>query len=219
MQRGLGINNRGNEIEYTIFNCQMQNIPLKFTLHFDQPLNRARSGKIPIMKTLFAIIIAILLNVGQTHAQDYSKDTNSIDAIIAAMYECISGPAGVERDWNRFRNLFHPYANINSLNPDDNGMINFNLNSVREYIENASPFFEINDFYEYEISRTTDEFYGLAQVFSTYEFTTKKDGPVIRRGINSIQLVRFEGRWWITVLTYNSENEFFKVPEDYLQKN
>ncbi len=171
------------------------------------------------MKTLCIIILVFLFNNVQLFAQDYSEDTKSIENTIAAMYDCISGPAGQERDWSRFRNLFDPYAHISNLNPDDNGMIQFSLNSVREYTENASPFFEINDFYEYELSRKTDEFYGLAQVFSTYEFKTKKDGPPIRRGINSIQLVRFEGRWWITALTYNSENEFFRVPENYLEKN
>lgn len=165
------------------------------------------------MGIAFLILFAL-----DSKGQDYEKDTESIDAAVNALYECISGPKGQVRDWARFRNLFHPYASISSLNPNDNGMITYNLNSIREYIDNATPFFEVNDFYEYELSRKTDEFYGLAQVFSTYEFKTSKDGPAIRRGINSIQLVRFEGRWWITILTYNSENDFIKVPETYLQK-
>lgn len=169
------------------------------------------------MRVVLTFALLVLLNF-DVKSQDYASDTESIDAVVNALYESISGPKGQPRDWARFRNLFHPYASISSLNPNENGMIIYNLNSIREYIENATPFFEVNDFYEYELSRTTDEFYGLAQVFSTYEFKTSKDGPVIRRGINSIQLVRFEGRWWITILTYNSENEFIKVPESYLEK-
>src|SRR5438552_15817010 len=33
-------------------------------------------------------------------------DVASADAIIAALYDVISGPAGQARDWNRFRSLF-----------------------------------------------------------------------------------------------------------------
>ena len=39
-------------------------------------------------------------------------DVESIDAIITAVYEAISGDAGVERDWDRFRTLFLPQARL-----------------------------------------------------------------------------------------------------------
>src|SRR5438105_290642 len=40
------------------------------------------------------------------------RDVASIDAIIAAAYDVISGPAGRRRDWNRERSLFFPRALI-----------------------------------------------------------------------------------------------------------
>ena len=33
-------------------------------------------------------------------------DVSSVDAIIAAIYDVVSGPAGEDRDWSRFRSLF-----------------------------------------------------------------------------------------------------------------
>ena len=39
-----------------------------------------------------------------------SADIESIDAILKAVYEVISGDAGVKRDWDRFRSLFAPGA-------------------------------------------------------------------------------------------------------------
>ena len=39
-------------------------------------------------------------------------DVASIDAIMRAVYEVISGPAGQKRDWNRMRSLF-------TAKPDD----------------------------------------------------------------------------------------------------
>jgi hypothetical protein len=37
-----------------------------------------------------------------------TSDVESIDAIIAAAYDVISGPAGQKRDWDRERSLFYP---------------------------------------------------------------------------------------------------------------
>lgn len=45
-------------------------------------------------------------------AMDYSSDHESIDSIIKATYAVISGPKGQERDWDRFRALFHPDARL-----------------------------------------------------------------------------------------------------------
>src|SRR5690554_5242511 len=40
------------------------------------------------------------------------EDVSSLDAILAALYDVISGPAGQARDWNRFRSLFAPGARL-----------------------------------------------------------------------------------------------------------
>src|SRR5688572_26940736 len=38
------------------------------------------------------------------------KDVATMDAIVAALYDVISGPAGQKRNWDRFRSLFVPGA-------------------------------------------------------------------------------------------------------------
>jgi|SRR5207245_1916258 len=38
------------------------------------------------------------------------SDVASLDAIIAAAYDSISGPAGQKRDWDRERSLYYPGA-------------------------------------------------------------------------------------------------------------
>jgi hypothetical protein len=40
------------------------------------------------------------------------KDVSSMDAIIAALYDVISGPAGQKRDWDRLRSLFAKGARL-----------------------------------------------------------------------------------------------------------
>ena len=49
------------------------------------------------------------------------KDVASIDAIMAALYDVISGPAGQARDWNRLRSLFVPTARMMPVGVRPNG--------------------------------------------------------------------------------------------------
>src|SRR3954454_24487564 len=44
-------------------------------------------------------------------------DVASIDSIIAALYDVISGPAAKKRDWDRFRSLFAPGARLIPTGP------------------------------------------------------------------------------------------------------
>src|SRR5271163_290086 len=47
-------------------------------------------------------------------------DVSSPDAILAATYDVISGPAG-DRNWNRMRSLFHPSARLVRAGPQEGG--------------------------------------------------------------------------------------------------
>src|SRR5204863_3551613 len=40
------------------------------------------------------------------------RDVESIDAIVTAAYDVISGPAGKKRDWDRERSLYFPGARL-----------------------------------------------------------------------------------------------------------
>jgi hypothetical protein len=54
-------------------------------------------------------------------------------------------------------------------------------------------------------------------VFSAYETRfTAPNGPVGERGINSIQLLRHEDRWWITNLVFDTETASNPIPPRYL---
>ena len=60
------------------------------------------------IKTFICLIGILLISVGTTRAQDARfADVSSLDAIMAATYDSISGGAGEKRDWARVRSLFH----------------------------------------------------------------------------------------------------------------
>ncbi|MES2837285.1 MAG: hypothetical protein V4667_07170 [Bacteroidota bacterium] len=165
-----------------------------------------------------ASFILLLLFCFSVKAQEVLKtqwhsDTESIDAIIKATYEVISGPAG-QRDWDRFRNLFDAKAQMGAVYKNKNGVEVFKSFTPEEYIKNNNDFLLKNAFIENEIHRTTNQLNYLVQVFSTYKYTT--DGKT-QRGINSIQLIKQNNRWYIFSLIWEEENEFNIIPKIYLQ--
>lgn len=150
------------------------------------------------------------------------SDVASIDAIIAAAYDVISGPSGKERNWDRERSLFIPGARLIPTSKEP-GSVERDQDSflqgldVEGYIERVTPYFAKNGFYEKEIARRTEQFGNIAHVWSTYESRHHIDDPEpFMRGINSIQLLYESNRWWIVTIYWQHESAEFPIPERYL---
>ena len=147
-------------------------------------------------------------------------DVASVDAIVAALYDVISGDKGVERDWNRFRSLFYPGARMIPTGRNaKTGKINARVASPESYIEGNSAFLEGEGFHEQEISRHADSFGNIVQVFSAYEARhTLKDPAPFLRGINSMQLFNDGKRWWIMTIAWSPETAEHPLPKQYTEK-
>ncbi len=149
--------------------------------------------------------------------KDYTADVSSIDAIIHAIYDVISGSADEPRDWDRFRHLFTADAKLIPTRKQEGGNVIYRYWSPDDYVKvfttNRSAFFER------ELGRTTEEYGNIVHVFSTYETRTNKNGPVTNRGINSFQLLKGKDRYYIMNIFWSAESDGFEVPEKYLKKN
>ncbi|HEV2842092.1 MAG TPA: hypothetical protein VGW39_12255 [Chthoniobacterales bacterium] len=146
-------------------------------------------------------------------------DVASIDAIITAAYDVISGPAGQKRDWDRDRSLFIPCARLipTAAEPGGGSKLEPQILDVGGFIARVEPYFEKNGFFEKEIARRTEQFGHIAQVWSTYESRHNEDDPQpFMRGINSIQLFYDGNRWWIVTIYWQHESPEEPVPEKYL---
>ena len=87
-----------------------------------------------------------------------SADVSSIDAIIKASYDTISGPAGAKRDWDRERSLFAPGARLipTATVPGRNDVdLAPLILDVEAYIQRVEPLFADKGFYETEVARRT----------------------------------------------------------------
>ena len=146
-------------------------------------------------------------------------DGASVDSVVAALYDVISGAAGAPRNWNRMRALFAPDARLSVITPNrEGGGFTLRAMTVEDYISRNMSAFTTSGFYEKEIARTTDAFGQLVHVFSTYELLRAPNDPKpFMRGINSIQLAHDGKRWWIANLVWRAEDAGLTLPERYLQ--
>jgi len=144
------------------------------------------------------------------------EDVKSLDAIVAAVYDVISGPAG-ERDWNRFHSLFAKDARLIAVRiPKDGGKPSLVVMTPGDYAEHAGAYFKQHGFFEHELSRKTDSFGAMTHIYTTYESRETKEGKPIDRGINSMEFF-FDGqRWWCVEIYWDSERPGNPIPEKYL---
>ena len=178
---------------------------------------------------LLAIAIALILTAparaqtagptGSAAPTAIAEDVATIDAIIAALYDVISGPAGQARDWDRFRSLFVPEAKLIPTGfPAGSSRGTARLWSPDDYVETAGSSLEEQGFFESEIGRVEERFENIAHAFSTYQSRRTADGDVMQRGINSIQLVWDGERWWIMNVMWRGVGPEAVIPPRYMRR-
>ena len=86
-----------------------------------------------------------------------------------------------------------------------------------DYIRNVGPLFDEKGFFEKEIGRSQEKYGNMVHVFSAYETRFVADGKIEVRGINSIQLVQKDGRFWILNIMWNPETPENQIPEKYVK--
>ena len=153
-----------------------------------------------------------------------ASDVDSVDHILAALYDVISGPAHQPRDWNRMRSLFVPDARLIPVRPiPANGTANTTsstdvfLLSIDDYIARSSARMEAEGFFERGTHNEIAAFGNIVSVFSTYESRhTLEDAKPFARGINSIQLVKDGNRFWVVDVFWDSERPDSPIPPRYL---
>jgi hypothetical protein len=152
--------------------------------------------------------------------QARAADVQSVDGIVAALYDVISGAAGKPRDWDRMRSLFAPEGRLMAVGARPEGNYVLRGMSVEDYISRNSKAFATMGFFEREAARTTETFGQIVHVFSTYESRhAADDAKPFQRGINSIQLYHDGKRWWIVNVLWRGEDEHLSLPERYLRSH
>ncbi len=143
-------------------------------------------------------------------------DVKSVEALVAALYDVISGPTGV-RDWTRFRTLCIPQVRFIRNSANAQGVIDRAVMSLEDFQRAATQNFNQESFYERGVHNTIEQYGTIAQVFSTYESSHDKDGKAFERGINSMQFVHDGRRWWTVTILWDKEGPGHPIPQKYLK--
>jgi hypothetical protein len=145
------------------------------------------------------------------------EDVSSINGIIDAFYDVISGPAGQPRQWERDRTLYIPGVRFVGIS-EQREKIQVDLMDHGAYVKSSDAGMVKHGFFDKEIGRSTRRFGHMAQVMSAYEIRSEKEGPVLARGINFIEL-HFDGkRWWISSVQWDGERPNNPIPKAIIGK-
>ncbi|QDU65135.1 hypothetical protein [Engelhardtia mirabilis] len=167
--------------------------------------------------TLTAMVALTGSKPSQANEPPDDSDVGSLDGIITAVYECICGPAGQARDWERFRTLMHPEAaRLMAVSQGKDGRELLKVLDVEEYIELVDEQFVSRGFWERELHRDVESFGHVTHAWSTYALRFTADGEDQVRGVNSFQLFFDDERWWVTSILWDTERPDQPIPARFL---
>ncbi len=146
-----------------------------------------------------------------------SADVKTLDGIMHAIYDVISGDTSQARNWDRFRSLFAPGARLIPTGPRPGGAVGMRAMTPDEYAQRAATGFRAQGFFEREIARRTETYGPIVHLFSTYESRHAATDPQpFVRGINSFQLYHDGARWYIVTIFWWNETATTPIPGRYL---
>jgi hypothetical protein len=175
------------------------------------------------MQTKLPLALALLLTAAPLHAQPLTTraarpaDVTTLDGIIAAFYDVVSGPANQPRDWARDSTLYTSDVRFSYM-VGEGAQSRWQTVTHHTYATNSNEILR-RGFFEREIHRVVRRFGNMVHVFSTYEWTSPTPtGPQRGRGINSIELIFDRERWWITYAQWLSESPTQPIPAEFLPR-
>lgn len=175
---------------------------------------RSRPGLLPVVLVALAGLITPPALSGQSADP---ADVSTLDGIVAAVYDVISGPAGQARDWTRWHSLFAPGARLIPVGRRADGTVTHRLMTPEDYAATSGPRLEEVGFFEVEVHRVTESYGQIAHLFSTYESRRNADdAEPFARGINSFQLMNDGTRWWVLSILWDAERPDTPIPSRYL---
>jgi hypothetical protein len=146
------------------------------------------------------------------------EDFSTPHATVASAYRAIERAPGDPFDWTHLRAMFLPQARLIPNTEQSGGsLIVHTPGSFAAMLETMTPVGSPEDvgLREREIHAVVHEYGDIAQVFSTYETSAWHSGDILARGINSFQLVRHDGRWWVVGIVWDEENAAGAIPARY----
>lgn len=165
---------------------------------------------------LITAIIFLFANSSKLFSQDpaLAYDLGEIDKVINNLYSYLTFEKKETPKLDKLKYIFYGkglFVNNSADEPNSYTLLEF-----KDIIHTQIRTGKVLAFKEEELSSKVELFGKIAQCFSTYEagyILAGRDDYITKRGINSIQLVKVNGKWLIVSVIWNEENEELKLPE------
>jgi hypothetical protein len=146
-----------------------------------------------------------------------TEDVSTVDGMVRADYESISGAIGVPRQWGRDLSLYDPHARFVAVGSDPKtGAVVAKSFNEQEYVERSDANFVNGGYMERELAHRIQSFGNVATILSSYEGKYSLAGKASSRGVNIYQLY-FDGkRWWILSVVWDEERPDNPIPLELL---
>jgi hypothetical protein len=165
-----------------------------------------------LLSGLLLLSFAASVATAQTPAPDPRYQT--AEGVVRELYRLVCVPVGGDTDWNQVRALFLPESVI-VLRESKEGLTTFTLQGwIDDFIAYNKKARSSERGFEEKIVRISQtEFRDIAHVLVLYEarLLDWKDKPA-QPGVDSIELVRRDGRWWIAAITNDIPNAENPIP-------
>lgn len=165
-----------------------------------------------------ALLAAALLPAGaaaQAGPLPLPGDVATIEGIVAAFYDVISGPAGQPRQWARDSTLYMAGAMFVAMDVKDGKPV-ARFATPEQFRQATDRGFVAEGFFETEIGSQVERFGNVAQVRSVYETRRSEQGPVTGRGVNYLTLFWDGARWWIANAVWDDERPGNPIPAAWI---
>lgn len=165
------------------------------------------------MKKLLLIPLCFILikTYSQTNQLVDTNAVKTIDGIINEGLKIITGEKGKTRDWEAYRMLFIPNAQITYLHHDTTGKNIPFTSTLEEFVRAGRAYYENDGFIEYELKNKVIEYNGVANAFQSYYAKEKEHEEL---GVNSYHLIWDGKRWRITNILWTNNINGAELPDE-----
>lgn len=165
------------------------------------------------MRSKLLLLTLCCLGVPAMRAQTTCPSTKTLDDLIQAVDEAVSGPT--DKDRTCMRQIMMPDARLIPVSRGKDGNIAAHILTLDDWIARVKGGTH-KEFYEVQIKHPADVYGNIAHLWSTYEVRPTPEGKPEVRGINSIQAVFNGTEWKVMEILWQSETPDTSIPAKYL---
>ena len=164
--------------------------------------------------------LVLLLAPALPAAAQTTPDHTTVSGIMTELYASVTRAPGAPFEWDRLRAIMHPAGIMVPQRGQAQGETRImDVDAFIAWVDQGwKPIIgtaQDQGFHERQTNLIVEEFGDIAHAFTTYEKGPYEPRRVQARGINSVQLIKRDGRWYVLSITWDEESSGGPLPPKY----